>query len=108
MNPYTVPKNEWISTYGNFFKGYVMFIREGLLKGFFSKHKFLLDDGTIIKIGINNYIRGQSTEDLLKGENYFEIIAPIEKVIVLEGNINSIYINYMSVADFHYYRKLNH
>ena len=106
MNPYQVPPHKQNSTYGDFFKGPVLFITEGLFKNFFCKHKFALSDGTIIKISKLNYIRLQTKEEFLSGQKEFEIIAPLEKVKVVTGNISSYNIKNMSAAEFHYYRKL--
>jgi len=80
---------------GDFFKGDVRFVSQGILNAKYS----IVDNGSIIKVKNSTHIR------LLWNQNSnwpdkFEIIAPVAAVSLISGDIPQSYIKFLSANEY--------
>ena len=85
---------------GDFFKGYVHLVGQGLLKAKYS----IMENDAIIKVVNSTHVR--MVDDVFGQYPYsFEIIAPMDAVTLIEGTIPSDHIQYLSASVYLAYRQ---
>ena len=86
--------------YGDFFKGYVRFISQGFINAKYS----IVDNGSIIKVKNSTHIR-LIVNQYSQFPDQFEIIAPMEVVKLISGEIPRSYIKYLNASEYLRLRK---
>lgn len=91
------------SVYGYFFRGKVRFVHQGLFTAKYS----LVANGSLIKVKNGVHIRLMQNQSGVFPET-FEIIAPMDAVITVNGNIPEDHIHYLPASEYLNLRLIHH
>ena len=86
---------------GEFFKGHVHFLSQGIFNAKYS----IVENSTIIKVKNSTHVR--MLENQYGDFPYaFEIIAPMDAVTTIDGEIPADHIKYLPASTYLHYRKI--